>query len=220
MAQKISKVQQERQMAQAERQDLKAELAEQAANRPRRPAHRRRKITLIVFVVIAALVGLTSVLTLLPSSTPSSQGVPVGSVAPPFTLPIYGGGLSGTIQLQALRGHPAVLNFWSESCIPCRAEMPFLERTYTQYAAHGEFGLLGINQADPRDDIAPFGREYRITYPLLFDPGGTVNAAYIVTAIPTTYFIDSQGIVRSVFVTQLSPKTMRQGLASVGIVIP
>ena len=220
MAQKISKAQQERQLAQVERQDLKAELAAQAANRPRRPANRRRKITLIVFAVIAALVGLVSVLTLLPSSTPPSQGVPVGSAAPQFSLPVYGGGESGTIQLPALRGHPAILNFWSESCIPCRAEMPYLERTYKQYAAHGEFALLGINQADPKDDIAPFGREYHITYPLLFDPGGTVNAAYIVTAIPTTYFIDSRGMVRSVFVTQLSPKTMRQGLASVGIVIP
>ena len=220
MAQKISKAQQERQEARTQLQELKAELAVQAANRPRRPANRRRKITLIAFAVIAALVGAVSVLTFLPSSTPSSQGVPVGSAAPQFSLPIYGGAASGMVRLQALRGHPVLLNFWSESCIPCRAEMPYLERTYKQYAAHGEFALFGINQADPKEDIAPFGREYRITYPLLFDPGGTVNAAYSVTAIPTTYFIDSQGIVRSVFVTQLSPKTMRQGLASVGIVIP
>jgi len=98
--------------------------------------------------------------------------------------------------------------------------MPYLERIYSRYATHGEFVLLGINQADPKEDIAPFGREYSITYPLLFDPGGTVNASYVVTAIPTTYFIDSQGVVRSVFVTQLSQKTMRQGLASVGMVIP
>jgi len=120
--------------------------------------------------------------------------------------------------LHALRGHPVLLNFWSESCPPCRLEMPFLERTYTQ--AHGAFTLLGVNQADPKEDIAPFGKEFKITYPLLFDPGGKVNAAYGVTAIPTTYFIDSNGIVRSVFVTQLSPKTMQQGLASVGIVFP
>jgi len=98
--------------------------------------------------------------------------------------------------------------------------MPFLERTYRQYAAHGEFTLLGIDQADPKEDIAPFGKDFQITYPLLFDPGGKVNAAYGVTAIPTTYFIDSDGIVRAVFVTQLSPRTMRQGLASVGIGIP
>lgn len=58
-----------------------------------------------------------------------------------------------------------------------------------------------------------------ITYPLLFDPGGTVNAAYGVTAIPTTYFLDSTGIVRAVFVTQLTARTLQQGLASVGILL-
>jgi cytochrome c biogenesis protein CcmG, thiol:disulfide interchange protein DsbE len=220
MAQNISKTQHEQQTARIERQELKAELAEQAANRPRRPVNRRRRVTLIVFAVIALLVGLVSAFTLLPSSTPAPGGVPVGTVAPTFTLPVYGGGGVGMINLRAELGHPTLLNFWSESCIPCRAEMPYLERIYTRYAAHGEFGLLGINQADPKDDIAPFGKEYSITYPLLFDPGGTINAAYNVTAIPTTYFIDSRGIIRSVFVTQLSPKTMRQGFASVGIDLP
>ena len=220
MTQKLNTENQEQQAARAERQEYKTELVEHAANRPRRPRNRRRTITMIVFAIIAVLAGLVGLFTLLPSSTPSAAGVPVGAVAPAFVLPIYGGGGSGSIDLHALRGHPVLLNFWSESCPPCRVEMPFLEHTYTQYAAHGEFALLGIDQADPKEDIAPFGREFHITYPLLFDPGDKVNLAYGVTAIPTTYFIDSAGIVRSAFVTQLSPKTMRQGLASVGILIP
>ncbi len=220
MTQKLNTENQEQQAARAERQEYKTELVEYVANRPRRPRNRRRTITLIVFAIIAVLAGLFGLFTLLPSSTPSAAGVPVGAVVPAFVLPVYGGGGSGSIDLHALRGHPVLLNFWSESCPPCRIEMPYLERMYTQYAAHGEFTLLGIDQADPKEDIAPFGREFHITYPLLFDPGGKVNSAYVVTAIPTTYFIDSNGIVRSVFVTQLSPKTMRTGLASVGIVIP
>src|SRR6266567_6750161 len=218
MTKKLNTENQEQQAARAERQEYKTELVEHAANRPRRPRNRRRTITMIVFAIIAVLAGLVGLFTLLPSSTPSAAGVPVGAVAPAFVLPIYGGWCSGSIDLHALRGHPVLLNFWSESCPPCRVEMPFLERTYTQ--AHGAFTLLGVNQADPKEDIAPFGKEFKITYPLLFDPGGKVNAAYGVTAIPTTYFIDSNGIVRSVFVTQLSPKTMQQGLASVGIVFP
>ena len=220
MVLKIGKAQHKQQTARIERQELKAELAEQAVNRPRRPVNRRRRVTLLVLAIIAALVGLVSALTLFPSATPSPGGIPVGTTAPTFSLPVYGGGGSGMINLRAELGHPVLLNFWSESCIPCRAEMPYLERIYTRYAAHGEFQILGINQADPKDDIAPFGREYHITYPLLFDPGGTVNAEYSVTAIPTTYFVDSRGMIRSVFVTQLSPKTMRQGFASVGVVIP
>lgn len=210
----------EQQVARAERQEYKTELAAKEANRPRRPLNRRRTITFIVLTGMFVLAGLFGWLTLLPSSMPLSGGVPVGTMAPKFVLPVYGGGGSGFIDLHALRGHPVLLNFWSESCPPCRIEMPYLERTYTQYGAPGEFTLLGIDQADPKEDIAPFGKEFNITYPLLFDPGGKVNMAYGVTAIPTTYFIDSSGIVRSVLVTQLSPKTMRQGLASVGIVIP
>ena len=112
-----------------------------------------------------------------------------------------------------------VVNFWSESCTPCLSEVPYLQQVYSQYG-HGRFTLLGINQADPKDDIARFGASYKLTYSLLFDKGGAVNQAYGVTAIPTTYFIDSNGIVRAAYVTQLSPQTMRQGLASVGLKLP
>lgn len=211
--------QDERQQAKAERQDLKQELAEQAAKRPLTPRNRRRAVTLIALAVVVVLVGLFSLLTLWPASTPSSfGGVTIGTSAPEFVLPIYGGGGRGVVDLRALRGHPVIINFWSESCLPCRTEMPFLERTYIQ--ARGAFALLGVDQADPKEDIAPFGNTYHITYPLLFDPGDRVNIIYGVTAIPTTYFLDSAGIVRSVFVTQLSTKTMRQGLASVGIALP
>lgn len=69
-------------------------------------------MTLIVFAVLAVFVGLLSVFTLLPASTPSSVGgVPVGVVAPQFVLPIYGGGGSDSLDLHALRGHPVLFNF-------------------------------------------------------------------------------------------------------------
>jgi cytochrome c biogenesis protein CcmG/thiol:disulfide interchange protein DsbE len=183
-----------------------------------RGGNHRRTITMMVLAGILLLAGIFLWLTLLPSPAPAPiAGVPVGTVAP---LPMYGGGGSGSIDLLALRGHPTVINFWSESCIPCRTEMPLLEQTSLRYGAQGAFALLGVNQADPQDDIAPFGRQFHITYPLLFDPEGRVNQDYKVTAIPTTYFLDRTGVVRAAFVTQLTPKTIRQGLASVGIIIP
>ena len=224
MTQQLPKTQakekQEQQLARVQRQELKAELAQQYASRPRAPRNRRRTITFVVLGVIALLAGIFGLLVLLPSPVQQpSGGVAAGTAAPEFVLPVYGGAGSGSIDLHSLRGHPVVINFWSESCQPCRIEVPFLRDTYKQYGA-GKFTLLGINQADPRDDIATFGKDFRVTYPLLFDKGDNVNVTYGVTAIPTTYFIDSNGIVRSVFVTQLNSKTMQQGLASVGISIP
>ncbi len=221
MAQKLSKEKHEQELARIQRKELKAELAESFAYRPRKPRNRRRRITFIVLGALALIVGVFGWLALLPaSSQPPTAGVAAGTAAPEFNLPIYGGrGVGNSIDLRALRGHPIILNFWSESCPPCRAEIPYLVRTYAQYGAQGQFALLGINQEDPKDDIARFGAEFNVTYSLLFDRGGATNAAYGVTAIPTSYFIDSNGIVRSVFVQPLTPKTMRQGLSSVGIAI-
>ena len=210
---------QEQQLARTQRQELKAELAANYAQRPRVPRNRRRTITFVIFGIIALLAGIFGLLVLLPSPVQQpTGGVALGAAAPDFALPIYGGPGSGSIDLHALRGHPVVLNFWSENCTPCITEVPFLRDTYKQYGG-GTFTLLGINQGDPKDDIALFGKKYDLNYPLLFDPGDKTNIAYGVTAIPTTYFIDSNGIVRSVFVEQLTTKTMQQGLASIGIMM-
>ena len=219
MAQKLGDEKKEQELARIQRKELKAELADNYARLPRRPRNRRRIITFGVLGIIALLAGIFGLLILLPS--PAQQpvaGVVIGTEAPDFTLQIYGGGdIGGTVHLSALHGHPVILNFWSESCTPCLQEVPYLEQVYTQSGTQHHFALLGINQADPKGDIATFGAGFHVTYPLLFDKGGIINATYAVTAIPTTYFIDSSGIVRSVFVQPLTPKTMQQGLSSVGI---
>jgi cytochrome c biogenesis protein CcmG, thiol:disulfide interchange protein DsbE len=221
MAQKLGNENKEQDLARTQRQELKTELADNYARLPSRPRDQRRIITFAVFGVIALLVGIFGWLVLQPSSTQQPvAGVAIGTTAPEFTLPIYGGSdIGGIVNLHALRGHPVILNFWSESCPPCFIEIPYLERFYSHNGAQSQFALLGINQADPKDDIARFGDDFHVTYPLLFDKGGTANADYVVTAIPTTYFIGSNGIVRSVFVLPLTPQTMKQGLSSVGMSI-
>ena len=207
MTQKLGDEKKEQDLAKIQRKELKAELAENYARLPRRPRNRRRIVTFCVLGIIVVLVGTIAWLVLQPSSTQQPvSGVAIGTEAPNFSLQIYGGsGLGTTVNLSKLRGHPVILNFWSESCSPCLSEVPYLERFYSQYGAKRQFALLGINQADPKDDIATFGADYHVTYPLLFDKGGSTNARYAVTAIPTTYFIDSSGIVRSVFVQPLTP---------------
>ena len=239
MARKVSDEQRASNVAREQRRELKEELATHYANLPRKPIRHRR----VIFMVLGFIGLLVVIFSLLvfwpaPAQTPTG-GVPVGTAAPNFNLPVYGGaggngdggngGNSGSgsvgaigsnINLGSLRGHPVVLNFYSESCQPCLAEVPYLERVYKSSDGNGQFTLLGINQSDPKDDIRAFGNQFSVTYPLLFDQGGNVNLQYGVTAIPTTYFIDSHGIVRSVIVQPLTPATMKQGLASVGLALP
>ena len=221
MAKKLEDEKKEQDLARIQRKELKTELADNYARLPRKPRNRRRIITFAILGIIALLAGIFGWLVLLPSSSQQPiAGVAIGAEAPNFTLQIYGGSdIGATVNLSSLRGHPVILNFWSESCIPCLQEVPYLERFYSQNGTQHQFALLGINQADPSDDIAKFGANFHVTYPLLFDKGGVINAKYAVIAIPTTYFIDSKGTVRSVFVQPLTPRTMQQGLSSVGISI-
>ncbi|GAC1624580.1 MAG: hypothetical protein NVS4B7_15280 [Ktedonobacteraceae bacterium] len=221
MAQYLSKEKHEQQEARAQQQEYKAELVADFNNRPWKSGNKRRTTTFIVLGCIAVLAAIFGWLVLLPSPSQVAGGtLPVGTSAPNFVLPVAGGGGTGSsIDLHTLRGHPVVINFWSESCLPCLSEVPYLQQVYAQHEGPGKFALLGVDQADPEEDIAPFGTKYKLTYPLLFDKGGVVNAAYGVVPIPTTYFIDSNGIIRTVFVAQLTSHTMQQGLASVGIKI-
>lgn len=205
-------------LARQQREELKEELAKHYASLPRRRSAKSRRVTFGILGFIALIVVVFSLLVFWPSSGQTSVGgLPVGSAAPNFSLPIYGGAGTGqTVDLSSLRGHPVVLNFWSESCQPCLSEVPYLQRVHANSAS---FTLLGIDQADPNVDIRTFGERYHVTYPLLFDANGTVNQRYNVTAIPFTFFIDSSGVIRYVVLQPLTPATMKQGLAAVGVTL-
>ena len=106
--------------------------------------------------------------------------------------------LSGeAFDLQALRGHAVVLNFWATWCAPCRAEMPALQAVYDKRKGDG-LALVGINQMEEPGDITPFLEQYRLSFPVALDTKGVWNQRYRVLGLPTTYFINRQGVIRDV----------------------
>ncbi|MCD6290472.1 MAG: TlpA family protein disulfide reductase [Anaerolineae bacterium] len=125
-----------------------------------------------------------------------AQGARVGLMAPDFTLSRLDG---QPVSLSELRGQAVVLNFWATWCPPCRAEMPALERVYQ---AHREDGVvvLGVNQGETGAAVNPFLKEFGISFPVLLDAQGNVGRLYRVQALPTTYFIDRQGMIRDMVI--------------------
>ncbi len=210
----------EQQLARKQRQELKDELAENFAQRQRMPRNRQRIITFSVLGVIALLAILFIIFVLLPAPAQTPRGgIALGARAPEFHLPVAGGAGKGIIDLGGMGGHPVVLNFWSVTCPPCNAEVPYLRGLYAHYSASGAFILLGIDQADPSVDIQSFGQRFQVNYPLLLDANSATNVAYGVTSLPQTYFIDSTGRVRYIVPQQLTVQAMEQGLQAIGVSI-
>ena len=121
-----------------------------------------------------------------------------GFLAPDFTLDLLGG---GTVTFSELRGQPVIINLWASWCLPCRAEMPSLEKLYQ---ANREAGLviLAVNTTyqDSEAEAAAFVAEYGLTFPVPLDRTGAVSRAYLLRGLPTTLFVDRAGVVASVVI--------------------
>jgi cytochrome c biogenesis protein CcmG, thiol:disulfide interchange protein DsbE len=119
-----------------------------------------------------------------------------GFLAPDFTLQTGDG---DTVQLSELRGRPVVVNVWTSWCPPCREEMPALQRVYQDYKERGVV-VLGLNSTvqDQRGEALAFAAEQGLTFPILLDEDGEATRLYQVRALPTTFFIDAQGMIQEV----------------------
>jgi peroxiredoxin len=122
----------------------------------------------------------------------------VGFTAPDFTLDLLDG---GKLTLSELRGQPVVMNFWASWCLPCRSEMPAIEKAYQGYKDSG-LVVIGLNltSQDSESEAEAFVQELGLTFPIALDRDSSARDRYQVLGLPSTYFIDESGIIRSVVV--------------------
>lgn len=117
-----------------------------------------------------------------------------GFAAPDFTLETHGG---ETVSLADLRGQVVLVNFWATWCPPCRAEMPAIQQVYEAYRDQG-FTVLAVDVQENEAQVATFVRESGLSFPILFDRDGSVSARYQVRAMPSTFFVDQNGVIQEV----------------------
>jgi cytochrome c biogenesis protein CcmG/thiol:disulfide interchange protein DsbE len=134
----------------------------------------------------------------------------MGHPAPDFTLSVTSG---GEITLSALRGMPVVLNFWATWCPPCRAELPELQAASEKYA--GQVAIVGVNQAESPGAVGAFVKGLGLTFQMPLDTRAGVSRAYAVRSLPTTFFIDRQGVIRQIQIGPLTEATLAQLLRSI-----
>ena len=116
----------------------------------------------------------------------------IGSAAPDFEWNATDG---KPRKLSDLRGGIVVINFWATWCIPCRTEMPPLQRV----ASAADAVFLAVDLEEPGSTARPYLESLgldRLT-PLL-DLDGAVTRRYSIIALPQILFVDADGVIRHI----------------------
>ena len=73
--------------------------------------------------------------------------------------------------------------------------MPAIQDRFEIYQEDG-LKVLAIDFDEPREDVAFFGEELGLTFDLLLDPGGEIQNLYRIVGYPTSFFVDSEGVIK------------------------
>lgn len=133
-----------------------------------------------------------------------------GLLAADFTLK----SLEGTgVTLSDLRGQAVIISFWATWCGYCKAQIPTMVQAYDERRDEG-LEILGVNLHEPEQQVDEFAETMGMNFPILLDSEGSVAAQYYVRGIPTSVFIDQDGVITDVHVGMLSEDALDQYLAT------
>ncbi len=140
-------------------------------------------------------------------------GIAKGNKAPDFKLPTLD---EKYMKLSEFAGKKVILNFWATWCPPCRVEMPHMEKLYKDYEE--DVVVLGVNLTQTeksQNDVRAFVKEFGLTFPVVMDIEGDVASTYQIFAYPTSYIIDSQGIIQEIFKGAINYEIMEKAIKKV-----
>lgn len=138
----------------------------------------------------------------------AEQGLTKGDRAPDFTLTTLDG---EEVKLSDYQGKKVILNFWATWCPPCKAEMPHMEQYYEKNAKKEKVEILAVNltsQDEGEKAVQQFVDGYELTFPILMDEKGDIGEEYRAFTIPTTYMIDTNGLIRHKIVGPMNEEMM------------
>ena len=137
----------------------------------------------------------------LPALASAQEGRP----APPFTVRDVDG---RTVRLQDLRGRPVVLDFWATWCAPCRTSMPDLDEIQQRYSSEG-LVILGLSlDEDGVQPVRRFAQSLGVKFRLALANDRVLSEYGPIRSVPTTVFINRQGVVVRRVVGYLDRETM------------
>ena len=143
-------------------------------------------------------------------STDPAQSPQIGEPAPDFEFQDSEG---HTTSLSDFRGEVVLLNFWATWCGPCVYEMPFIQQAYDEWQGT-RLRVLAINIGESADTATSFMEAHSLSFPVLLNPNSELVGRYNIEYIPTTFFIDEDGIIQHIEVGAFSSKEEIESILS------
>ena len=174
------------------------------------PAMVRSRRLLLVLAIVAGVALALVALAPLGRPGPGGSGGLIGHQAPSLRIddeppPT----LEGTsVDLESLRGRVVWLNFWTTSCVPCRTEMPAMQRLAEAYVDDG-LTVVGIDVGEGVDSVRSFVDELGVRYPIVLDLDSTIFNRYSpLFGVPRHYFVGRDGTIVAARIGELRPAEM------------
>lgn len=130
--------------------------------------------------------------------------------APDFTLTTLAG---EPFVLSEAQGKPVVLNFWATWCGPCQRELPTLQAAAERYG--DQVLIVGVDQGEAPATVQRYVDQLSLTFAIPLDTEFTVSERYNVRGLPTTFFIDRQGVIRQMWLGEMNSITLAEGVAEI-----
>ncbi len=118
----------------------------------------------------------------------------IGTAFPDFATTNLAG---QPLSLENYKGKVVLIDFWATWCPPCRAELPNLLKTYSEYHSQG-FDIIGVSLDDNQQKLLAFTRMMNMPWLQTCDGqgwSGKLVAQYGVYQLPSTALINGQGII-------------------------
>jgi thiol-disulfide isomerase/thioredoxin len=161
------------------------------------------------FILMGLMMGLVSG----PVFAAATEGLPIGTQAPNFRLPVVNGlateqfgkwfGPAKWIGTSPKEPKKLVLiSFFATYCGPCKKEMPELVRLFKTYETQGlGVTLVSIDKSlEKRKVIEELAKVNLVTFPVLHDRFGVVGRRYKAERLPYVLFLDQQGVIQKVHI--------------------
>ncbi|MBK3494867.1 TlpA family protein disulfide reductase [Viridibacillus sp. YIM B01967] len=150
----------------------------------------------------------------LANSSLANSGLAVGQMAPDFELETLDG---KKVKLSDFQGKKVILNFWATWCPPCKEEIPHMQKYYEKFAKEDNFEIVAVNLTNKDKSIEyvkEFAKTYEITYPVLLDTEGKQMKQYKIRIIPTTFYIDTKGVIQENKPGPVDQDSMKESIKS------